>query len=134
MQPQPTLADLESVYYEAHKDAYGWRDRSDRSHWSVADYERAIDRCCRQMDEDHWEEGVRMFEAACAFHSEIHALRQLGAPDHATAVRWWFNANGLQSVFEEPYGQDYEHVLWGRGFPMRMWKGILKSIGVQPSF
>lgn len=128
-----SLEELESTYYEAHKDAYGWRDRSDRSHWTKDDYEREIARCCEAMEEEHYLEGFLAFESACTYNREIAELLALGASDRQTAVRWWYEANGFEDPgFAAGRGQEAESVLYRRGFPIPMWKHILPEFTGEP--
>jgi hypothetical protein len=127
---------LASLYSDAHKAAYGFRPRGMTHGWTIADYERELDACQVEIDREHWEKGVRMFEAAATYHREVNALVELGAGDRAQAVRWWYEANGFKEP-EEQYrsfrGQEAESVLYGRGFPSSMWKHILPEFMGEPT-
>lgn len=124
------LEQLAQTYSDAHKDAYGFRDRSDTSHWTEADYEREIEACSRVIDRELEDERVRCLEAQKGFEEDVASFMEMGASDRATAIRWWFEGMGAEPKwFINPryHTQEIEHVAYGT-LPIPLWRFILPEI------
>lgn len=130
------LSDLEqaaAIFSDAHKDAYGSRPRFDTSDWTVEDFDREIAACSKIIAREEDREDARAREMFKEYEAAIQANLALGASDRATAIRWYFEANGYEAAdaakpFQEWEVQEVEHVLWGLGYPIRMWTLILTEI------
>ena len=127
------LTELEqaaSTYSDAHKDAYGYRDRSDRSHWTLADYDKAIERCIVVMNEEMENERQLCLTRQRDYEQGIQDMMDLGASDRPAAIRWWFEAQGAEPEwFSNPryHTQELEHVIYGV-LPIPLWKFVLPEV------
>lgn len=124
------LEKAECVYYEAHKDAYGFRDRSDRSSWTLADYDRETEKLCRVINDEEERERQLCLQRQREFEGQIESLISLGASDRAAAVRWWFESNGAEPGWlADPryHTQEIEHVAYGI-LPIPLWRFVLPEI------
>ena len=114
--PWNELSPLEQaavIYSDMHKDTYGFRPRSGGIHnpTTLADYEAAFESMGRTMEDNAREEEQREAAALAKLESELDTLVSDHAIDRATALRWWFEAEGTRE--DDP--QSREHVLWARG-------------------
>ena len=99
---------LETIYYEAFKDAYGFRPRG---HVFDTDEElqAAIDRCSAEIELRIAEEKESMRRAMVEFEARVAQVIETGAADRATALRWIADADGCDS--------DWEHLCYLNGLP-----------------
>jgi hypothetical protein len=116
------------IYSDAHKDAYGFRPRDGGVHSPVtlAEFEAAIADCAATITENETREAVYEAKALARFEAEIAALVADHGIDRATALRWWFEAEGF--VGRDHLGwsrQEAEHVLYCRGIAIRDWPAII---------
>lgn len=113
------------IYSDAHKDAYGFRDRSDTSHWTLEDYEREIAHCAEVIGREEREEDRRAALMLLEWESQLAKMQALGAADRATAIRWHIQSLGYEGEFHHYDTQEVESALYGT-YPIRIW-GILLS-------
>lgn len=108
---------LHSIWWDAHKDAYGFRPRGqDVGHWTVADFQKeldvlgeAIDRAEKQRLED---EAV----AVDRFEKRVQQTIETGAGDRKTALRWIHEADGTNG--------DDEYLCYHNGLPYGYFKNV----------
>lgn len=122
------LEQAATIYSDAHKAAYGFRPRDGGIHRPVTltDYDSAIEECILTMQRNAAEEARHEASARAAFEAEIATLMGDHHIDRATALRWWFEAEGWEP--REHIGwarQDAEHILWGRGIGFDDWPAIM---------
>lgn len=128
---EPTLAQIGEAYSDFYKSVHGIRPRW-ISGWSKDDYAKAWQALEREADEEFLERGRRCIAAQRKFEEAIQANLDLGAVDRATAIRWFFEANGYQPYEgEEAYTayevQNMEGVLWDLGYDMGVWPFIMRE-------
>ncbi len=126
------LEQLQSEYSDFFKAVNGFRPRGMTQGWTKEDFEREFKILGAESDRQEHEEALRTIELQGKFEADINELQDLGAGDRETAVRWWFAANGYQPSEGDHSSlgwdaQNAEHVLYCLGFPIPMWKGILKE-------
>jgi hypothetical protein len=95
------LEQLQSIYWDAFKDAHGVRPRGiETSAWTVQDFEVALVSLGEIADRA---EAVRRAGEAAAvevLEARIGDLRDIGAGDRATALAWIAEAEGAQNDME----------------------------------
>lgn len=128
----PLIEQLACTYSDAHKDAYGFRPRNGGIHnpQTVEEYEAAIEKCAATIDEQETEECRRSLAAQRELEADLARLISIGAPDRATALRWWIEGLGAEPIwFERPryYTQDIESAVYGV-LPMKLWEFVLPEI------
>jgi hypothetical protein len=83
------LEQLQSIYWDAYKDAHGFRPRGiDTSAWTVADFEAELVTLGEVADRANAERLEREADAAKALEERILVLIGMGADDRATAIKW----------------------------------------------
>ena len=83
------LEQLQSIYWDAYKDAYGFRPRGiDTSTWSVQDFEAELASLGEVADRAHAERLASEAEAAVALEERILVLIGMGADDRDQAIAW----------------------------------------------
>jgi hypothetical protein len=130
------LSDLEqaaNLFSDAHKDAYGFRPRYNTSSWTIEDFDREIRDCSREIFREEERSRQQGLQCQREFEEAVQANLDLGAADRATAIRWFFEANGYEAYegnepFAEYESQNVESVLYGLGYPIPMWQFILREI------
>lgn len=127
------LEQAANLYSDAHKDAYGFRPRNGGVHnpQTLAEYEAAISECSETMMENEARERVFEARALARLESEVSAIQSEHGLDHATATRWWFEAEGFQEPVGEctyAYNQEAEMILYARGIAFSAWPAIIAPL------
>lgn len=81
---------LQCIYSDAHKDAYGFRPRTmSEEQWNSVEWLRArIDECSAEITRSINEEKVRQAENIRSVEDQISMMIETGAGDRETAIRW----------------------------------------------
>jgi hypothetical protein len=121
------LEQAAQLYSDAHKDAYGFRPRNGGVHCpeTLEEYEEAIGKCAEVIGEEERREDRNAAIMLLEWESQLAAMRVLGAPDRATAIRWHIQSLGYEGDFATYDCQEVESALYGT-YPIRIW-GILLS-------
>lgn len=91
------LEQLQSIHWDAYKDAHGVRPRHvDTSTWTVQDFEAELVSLGEVSDRAEVERLASEAEAAVVLEARIGDLRDIGAEDRATAISWIADAEGAQ--------------------------------------
>lgn len=125
------LEQLQSLYSDAHKDAYGFRPRDGGVHCpvTVEDYNRAIDKCVEVMIENDKLEQEAQAAAVVDFEKTIDSLIAIGAGDREGAIRWYLESEGFDP--ENDNIQDVEMILEYRvGLPRAYVREAAEVIGL----
>ena len=99
---------LESIYSDAYKDAYGFRPRG-HVFDTVEELQAAIERCSAEIELRIAEEKESMRRAMLEFEARVASVIETGAADRATALRWIADADGC--------ADDLEHLCYVNGLP-----------------
>jgi len=102
---------LEVQVYEAHKDAYGYRDRRGYSHLTDEELEQEFDYLCERIKENSKLEAERANRAVEEFKRQVTLVKQAGAPDFDTALRWLYNDGNDNWCHQH----DIEHWVYDQG-------------------
>jgi hypothetical protein len=95
------LEQLQSVYWDAFKDAHGIRPRGiDTSTWTVEDFEAELVSLGEVADRAHAERLASEADAAKALEERILVLIGMGADDRAQAIAWIADAEGANGDME----------------------------------
>lgn len=127
------LEQLAILYSDAHKDAFGFRpvDGGIYNPVTVDDYNEALEKLQIRIEEQIDAERVLCLKIQREYETAIEGLVSSGAPDRASAVRWFFQANAPDHVgyyVETWHKQEAETVLWGLGFPIPIWEFIIPEL------
>jgi len=94
------LEQLQSIYWDAYKDAYGFRPRGiDTSTWSVQDFEAELASLGEVADRAHAERLASEAEAAEALEVRIQNLIHPGT-NRAQVIAWIADAEGANGDME----------------------------------
>ena len=99
---------LETIYSDAYKDAYGFRPRG-HVFDAVEELRAAIERCSAEIELRIAEEKESMRRAMLEFEVRVASVIEAGAADRETAVRWIADADGC--------ADDLEHLCYVNGLP-----------------
>ena len=89
------LAQATETWWDAYKDAYGFRPRSISTEgWSLATFVGEIEELSKMIGRNEQERVMREREAVEIFERQIEELQAAGAHDRAWALRWIHEAEG----------------------------------------
>lgn len=106
---------LHSTWWDAYKDAYGFRPRGqDVGHWTAEDFQRELISLGEVIDRE--EQLRREDEAAAAkkFEELVAKTISLGASDRETALRWIMDGSTCHG--------DWEFLCYHHGLPYGYFK------------
>jgi len=87
--------ELQSIYWDMHKDAYGVRPRNiDTSAWTEADFEAEFAILGETIERENEARFLAQNQAAHAFEMRVQSIMASGARDRAMALRWIHEAEG----------------------------------------
>ena len=102
--------ELHSIYWDMHKDAYGFRPRGiDTTTWTEADFEAEFKRMGQHIEREEALRKQREFKAEVDFEMRVQILLGMGADDREMALRWIHEAEGTNG--------DDEYLCWTVGLP-----------------
>ncbi len=95
MEELTRLEELQSIYWDLYKDAYGIRPRGiDTSNWAESAFNNEFDQLAAVIRRNESERHASEQQAVRVFEERILALQASGAGDRATALRWIHEAEG----------------------------------------
>lgn len=105
------LEQLQCIYSDAHKDAYGFRPRgcSDDLWNSVEKLRAVIQQCSDHIERQQEFEKEAEARAIASFEEMVEATIKNGAKDRETALRWIADAND--------YNGDWDYLCYTFGLP-----------------
>ena len=87
--------ELHSIFWDMHKDAYGFRPRSiDTTNWDEATFEAEFNYLQELIARNEQERKVEEQEAAHAFEMRVQSIMACGAHNREMALRWIHEAEG----------------------------------------
>lgn len=108
---------LHSIWWDAYKDAYGFRPRGqDVDHWTVADFQKELDRLGEEIDRAEKQRRADEAEAVVRFCKRIEKTIKSGAGDRETALRWIMEADDCRG--------DWEYLCYQNGLPYGYFKNV----------
>ena len=112
METMTRQEELQSIYWDMHKDAYGVRPRGiDTSAWTEERFTAEFEVLSQMIAEQEVQRRLAEHEAAHAFEMRMLSLLALGAKDREMALRWIHEAEGTNG--------DDEYLCWTVGLPYR---------------
>ena len=87
--------ELQSIFWDMYKDAYGIRPRGISTHlWDEAKFNREFDFLSSVIKDNDVQRKIAENEAAHAFEMRVQSVLACGAKDRAMALRWIHEAEG----------------------------------------
>ncbi|MEK9747782.1 MAG: hypothetical protein VW443_02370 [Pseudomonadales bacterium] len=116
---------LEVTVYEMHKDAYGYRDRRGFSHLTDRGLKAKAKYLSTVIAENEKMQAEREQQDVAEFKRQVALVREAGAPDFDTAIRWLYNNGGdnwchQNDVEHWAYDQGILHTDFGRDVVARL--------------
>ena len=109
------MEELQSIFWDMHKDAYGFRPRGiDTTNWDEATFNAEFDYLQDLIAKNERERKIAEHEACHAFEMRVQSVLACGAQDRAMALRWIHEAEGT--------GGDDEFLCYTLGLPYRYFK------------
>lgn len=106
---------LHSIWWDAHKDAYGFRPRGqDVGHWTADDFRnelKVLGEAIDRAEKARLEEEARAVEE---FEQRVQQTIETGAKDRETALRWIMEGSDCNG--------DWEHFCYCNGLPFNYFK------------
>lgn len=104
--------ELESIFWDMYKDAYGFRPRGISTHlWDEAKFNREFDFLQSEITKNEGQRKIAECQAAHAFEMRVQSILACGARDREMALRWIHEAEGSNG--------DDEFLCWTLGLPYR---------------
>jgi hypothetical protein len=95
METMTRREELESIFWDMYKDAYGVRPRGvDTSAWDEATFAAEFNYLQDLIAKNEQERKIEEHEAAHAFEMRVQSVLACGAKDRAMALRWIHEAEG----------------------------------------
>lgn len=108
---------LHSIWWDAYKDAYGFRPRgANVGHWTAEDFQKelvVLGEAIERAEKVRLEEEA---EAVACFEKRVQETISLGAADRVTALRWIHEADGTNG--------DNEYLCYRNGLPYGYFKNV----------
>ncbi len=95
METMTRMEELQSIFWDMYKDAYGIRPRGVSTHlWDEAKFNREFDFLTSTIQDNHLLRVAAEDKAAHAFEMRLQTVIACGARDRAMALRWIHEAEG----------------------------------------
>ena len=95
MEAMTRTEELHSIYWDMHKDAYGFRPRCiDTSAWTEEEFNTEFDHLVQVIKDNEHQRVAAEEKAAHAFEMRVQGLLASGAQDRKMALRWIHEAEG----------------------------------------
>ena len=112
METMTRREELECIFWDMYKDAYGVRPRGvDTSAWDEATFEAEFNYMQELIAKNDRERKIAEHEAAHAFEMRVQSIIACGAHNRAMALRWIHEAEGSNG--------DDEYLCYLLGLPYR---------------
>lgn len=106
---------LHSIWWDAYKDARGFRPRGhDVGHWTAEDFRKELESLGEEIDQAEQARREDEARAVVKFSKRVQQVIDSGAKDYETALRWIHEADGT--------GGDDEYLAYMNGLPYRFFK------------
>lgn len=101
---------LHTQWWDAYKDAYGFRPRcQDVSNWTAEDFRQELESLCKVIERAEQARREQEAQAVIRFSKRIEETINLGAKNRETALRWIMNADDC--------GEDWDYLCHCNGLP-----------------
>lgn len=101
---------LHATWWDAYKDAYGFRPRgADVGHWTAEDFRAELKVLGEEIERAEQARREDQARAVVKFSKRIEETIKSGAKDRETALRWIHEADGTNG--------DDEYLAWQNGLP-----------------
>ena len=115
METMTRREELQSIFWDMYKDAYGFRPRDISTHlWDEAKFYREFDFLQSEITKNEDLRKIAEHEACHAFEQRVLKIIACGAKDREMALRWIHEAEGTNG--------DDEFLCWTLGLPYRYFK------------
>lgn len=108
---------LHSIWWDAHKDAYGFRPRgTEVGHWTAEDFRselKVLGEAIDRAEKARLEEEARAVEE---FEQRVQKTIETGAGDRETALRWMMEGSDCRG--------DWEYFCYHNGLPYGYFKKV----------
>ena len=95
METMTRMEELQSIFWDMYKDAYGIRPRGISTHlWDEAKFIREFDFLQSEITKNEGLRKIAEHQAAHAFEMRLQGLLMSGAKDREMALRWVHEAEG----------------------------------------
>jgi len=95
METMTRMEELQSIFWDMYKDAYGFRPRGISTHlWDESKFNREFDFLQNEIVKNDQERKIAEHEAAHAFEMRVQSILACGAKDREMALRWIHEAEG----------------------------------------
>jgi len=112
MEEMTRLEELQSIYWDMFKDAYGFRPRGiDTTAWTEERFTAEFEVLDKMIVEQEAQRRIAEEKAAHAFEMRIQSVMACGAKDREMALRWIHEAEGSNG--------DDEFLCYLMGLPYR---------------
>ena len=112
MQELTRMEELQSIFWDMYKDAYGIRPRGISTHlWDEAKFNREFDFLTSTIQDSHLLRVAAEEKAVIAFEMRVQTVISCGAKDREMALRWIHEAEGSNG--------DDEYLCYLVGLPYR---------------
>ena len=117
METMTRREELESIFWDMYKDAYGFRPRGISTHlWDEAKFIREFDFLQSEITKNEGLRKIAEHEACHAFEMRVQSIMSSGARDRAMALRWIHEAEGTNG--------DDEFLCWTVGLPYQYFRKV----------
>jgi hypothetical protein len=95
METMTRMEELQSIFWDMYKDAYGFRPRGISTHlWDEDKFNREFDFLQNEITRNEQARRAAEEQAAHAFEMSVQSILACGAKDRAMALRWIHEAEG----------------------------------------
>jgi len=95
METMTRMEELQCIFWDMYKDAYGFRPRGISTHlWDESKFNREFDFLQNEIVKNDQERKIAEHEAAHAFEMRVQSILACGAKDREMALRWIHEAEG----------------------------------------
>lgn len=109
------IEQLHSIWYDAYKDARGFRPRGqDVGHWTAEDFRQELDSLSKEIDRAEQARREDEARAVIKFSKRVQQTINSGAGDYETALRWIHEADGTNG--------DDEYLAYVNGLPYNFFR------------
>ena len=115
MEEMTRMEELQSIFWDLYKDAYGFRPRGISTHlWDEDKFNREFDFLQNEIARNEQARRAAEEQAAHQFEMRVQSILACGAKDRAMALRWIHEAEGSNG--------DDEFLCYLVGLPYRYFK------------
>ena len=115
METMTRLEELQSIYWDMHKDAYGFRPRGvDTSTWTEYAFQVEFEHMALTIEANETQRKAAEEKASIDFELRVQSIIACGASDREMALRWIHEAEGSNG--------DDEYLCYLVGLPYHYFK------------